>query len=260
MFLDALWSVSILSEFLTRDGKAVVSFLPELVEKGIVEKQLLITRMGEKAVIESGIVAGDNYNKKMNRISTMMNLWQTKYNLIKEANEGYSKVILVLLTVKDTDDPAKLYQTITCHIGNFDLDPDRVLDLILDSFIQSPGNGNYVELLKHFEKGAIPTLINQKLSKQPTTQAQSEVLKLVDSVEAALMELENNPESLLEDPLVPNFNLMRVMAHLIKEDIIRISEVTPKLLPSLEFLSKNNEKRLLYQQNKLREVLIVSTE
>lgn len=80
----------------------------------------------------------------------MMNLWQSKYNLLKEANEGYSKIILILLTLKESDDPHKLYKTITSHIGNFDLDPDRVLDLILDSFIQNPHNNIYLDLLHNF--------------------------------------------------------------------------------------------------------------
>ena len=112
----------------------------------------------------------------------MRNLWQSKYNLLKEANEGYSKIILILLTLKENVNSQKLYQTITCHIGNFDLDPDRVLDLILDSYIQNPQNKIHLDLLNNFEKTSIPILINQKLSKLAAAESQSEKLKPIESV------------------------------------------------------------------------------
>jgi THO complex subunit 2 len=81
---------------------------------------------------------------------TRMRFEQNKYNLFREANEGYSKIALQLLSLRDSDDVEKVEQSIICLIGNFDLDPDRVIDLILDGFIQNSGVKMYIKLLRKF--------------------------------------------------------------------------------------------------------------
>jgi THO complex subunit 2 len=107
-------------------------------------------RLNEKTIFDCKFVEQIQFDRKRGRIYTKINFEQNKYNLSREANEGYSKIILLLLSVKDSDDLTKLYKNIVCLIGNFDLDPDRVIDLILESFIQNPFLKIYPELLKNF--------------------------------------------------------------------------------------------------------------
>jgi len=66
---------------------------------------------------------------------------QKKYNLLFESNEGFAKMIALLHEALDSDDSC--YQVdytvkaIEKLIGHFSLDPIRVLDLLLDLFINS---------------------------------------------------------------------------------------------------------------------------
>lgn len=57
---------------------------------------------------------------------------QRKYNLFREESEGYSKLITELNS--DNMDPKVMVEIIKSLIGCFNLDPNRVLDIILDSF------------------------------------------------------------------------------------------------------------------------------
>lgn len=57
---------------------------------------------------------------------------QRKYNLFREESEGYSKLVTELNS--DNMDPKIMIEIIKSLIGCFNLDPNRVLDIILDSF------------------------------------------------------------------------------------------------------------------------------
>lgn len=57
---------------------------------------------------------------------------QRKYNLFREESEGYSKLVTELNS--DNMDPKVMVEIIKSLIGCFNLDPNRVLDIILDSF------------------------------------------------------------------------------------------------------------------------------
>lgn len=50
---------------------------------------------------------------------------------MRENNEGYAKMNLLLINLKDTHNIASVWKKMLDLVGNFDLDPDRVLDLII---------------------------------------------------------------------------------------------------------------------------------
>ncbi|WAQ98685.1 LOW QUALITY PROTEIN: THOC2-like protein [Mya arenaria] len=64
---------------------------------------------------------------------------QQKFNLLREESEGYSKLVAELnqeITYKIT--PAVMLQNIKSLIGCFNLDPNRVIDVLLESFENRP--------------------------------------------------------------------------------------------------------------------------
>ena len=77
----------------------------------------------------------DVVTKKLKKINTDLYYRQHKFNLLAEESEGYSKLLtFLILGIKDNhsgegDDKMKYIQEL---IGAFDLDPNRVLDLVLD--------------------------------------------------------------------------------------------------------------------------------
>lgn len=79
----------------------------------------------------------DVITKKLKKINTDLYYRQHKFNLLAEESEGYSKLLtFLILGIKDNkhsggneEDKMKYIQEL---IGAFDLDPNRVLDLVLD--------------------------------------------------------------------------------------------------------------------------------
>lgn len=149
LLLDCLWS---LTQYL--DNHPLLKQLNDLVidlsARGVIDKAMTLQILTDKTLTECKFVEPGRHDNKVSRLYTRMNFEQTKFNLLREANEGYSKVSLLLLSLRDNDDLAKLYQNIIGLIGNFDLDPDRVIDLILEGFIQNSQVRLYIDLLKKF--------------------------------------------------------------------------------------------------------------
>ena len=80
-----------------------------------------------QTLASSGILAGNNATPMMKRklkINTDLHYRQTKFNLLQEESQGYSKLLGKLIS-GSTDNLLEL-------VGTFDLDPNRVLDLTLD--------------------------------------------------------------------------------------------------------------------------------
>ena len=66
--------------------------------------------------------------------------------------------------IKDTHEVQAIWKKILSLVGNFDLDPDRVLDLIVEARSQNIEGKNFITLLKYFKKESIVISIGNKLS------------------------------------------------------------------------------------------------
>ena len=78
---------------------------------------------------------------------------QQKYNLFREETEGYAKLITELNQpdMASRTSPAEVLQVIKSIIGYFNLDPNRVLDIILESFeCQLDQHEFFVALLRDY--------------------------------------------------------------------------------------------------------------
>ena len=63
---------------------------------------------------------------------------QQKFNLFREESEGYAKLITELNQDLSSVTPSYIIEVIKSVIGYFNLDPNRVLDIILESFEFQP--------------------------------------------------------------------------------------------------------------------------
>lgn len=76
---------------------------------------------------------------------------QKKFNLFREECEGYAKLITELNQCNDTRNLSYTMDVIKSLIGCFNLDPNRVLDVILDSFESHYQMSDfYLPLLKEY--------------------------------------------------------------------------------------------------------------
>uniref|UniRef100_A0A914HDU3 THO complex subunit 2 n=1 Tax=Globodera rostochiensis TaxID=31243 RepID=A0A914HDU3_GLORO len=103
---------------------------------------------------------------KMVKSKTRMFYKQLKFNLLREESEGYAKLIAELFqssVVFSGEGTEQLILTVEGLIGQFNLDPNRVVDIVLECFEQSPPNNapQFIRLIKEFkmDKGDLRNIL-----------------------------------------------------------------------------------------------------
>lgn len=161
---------------------------------------------------------------------------QQKFNLLREENEGYSKLIVELnqpnISMSNIENVSSNVKTL---IGYFSLDPNRVLDIILDSFINFMWNQEpYLELLKGYKGTSIAQVLGFKFHShhsklqaamaaalpKPVGKEPVNTLGLAGASREALEELE---------ACIPK-SLLLLTAILIANGIVKIEDVWPHLV------------------------------
>merc|ERR1712142_310167 len=96
--------------------------------------KLLKERLEIETIGDAGIVKNKkNFHTKQIKVKTKLFYKQQKFNLLREETEGYAKLVTELnQELSDNVTPQSIIQVIRSLIGGFNLDPNRVLDLILE--------------------------------------------------------------------------------------------------------------------------------
>ncbi|RQM27839.1 hypothetical protein B5M09_007873 [Aphanomyces astaci] len=103
--------------------------------------------------------------KKVVRINTRNLYTQNKFNLLKEESEGFAKVLCLLHSDITCETLQASKQNLLSLIGTtwyFDLDPNRVLDLVLDAYEVHYTNECFMELLTEFKVDGIAHVLGFK--------------------------------------------------------------------------------------------------
>lgn len=104
--------------------------------------------------VDPPLVTNPRFKRRINQVSTKLLYRTTKYNLLREETEGYSKLITELYTAGYSASPLDIVEqtmnNVKSMIGYFDLDPNRVLDILLDVAANSlvANHRFFVQLLK----------------------------------------------------------------------------------------------------------------
>ncbi|XP_074649653.1 THO complex subunit 2-like isoform X2 [Tubulanus polymorphus] len=109
-----------------------------------IPESLLKERLDTDTLEQVGLVQSKSaFQTKYVKTKTRLYYKQQKFNLLREENEGYAKLVAELGQDSTTVDNIKSL------IGCFDLDPNRVLDIILESFECRPElDAFFVPLIK----------------------------------------------------------------------------------------------------------------
>ncbi|XP_037040201.1 THO complex subunit 2 isoform X2 [Bradysia coprophila] len=121
------------------------------VEKFLSEK-LLKERLEIDTLQDVGTIKNKTFYTKFIKVKTKLYYKQRRFNLFREESEGYAKLITELNQDPTTNVSVDhLLKIITSLIGCFNLDPNRVLDIILESFETRPEqNKLFIGLLKAY--------------------------------------------------------------------------------------------------------------
>ncbi|XP_068660653.1 THO complex subunit 2-like isoform X2 [Aristolochia californica] len=163
--------ISQMGQDLTMPGECrarLVNLAKSLVESALVPVRLFQERCEEEFLWESEMVMikAQYLKAKEVRVNTRLLYQQTKFNLLREESEGYAKLItLFCQNCSETSSQylsAALISTIKSLIGHFDLDPNRVFDIVLECFELQPGNIIFLDLIPIFPKSHAAQILGFK--------------------------------------------------------------------------------------------------
>lgn len=193
-------------------------------------EKMLKERLEIDTLQEFGIVNKTFYTKFI-KIKTKLYYKQRRFNLFREENEGYAK-LMTELNKDFTDSSSELntIEMVKSLIGCFNVDPNRVLDVILESFeIRPERHEMFVPLLKSY---------------MPDSSIISEVLGY---------KYRNYSEE--QTP----YSLFKVTAVLLQHDIVQLDDIYSWLSPVDEKLANEWETELNDAKEFVRKLNIIST-
>ncbi|KAK7500593.1 hypothetical protein BaRGS_00008168 [Batillaria attramentaria] len=186
---------------------------------GIVTESLLKERLEQDTLEVANLLSSRvQFNQKYVKTKTRLYYKQQKFNLLREESEGYSKLIVELnQEITEQVTPESVLQHIKSLIGCFDLDPNRVIDVMLESF----------ECRPHLQDFYLPLL----RAYVPDTLTLCHILGFRFHFYSP--EDSETPESLFQ-----------VAALLLKNGLVDLDRLYPHLLPSDSDMHQAQQKEL----------------
>ncbi|KAJ1445110.1 transcription factor/nuclear export subunit protein 2-domain-containing protein [Pelagophyceae sp. CCMP2097] len=164
---DCLWAhdVQLGAAKLATERARLVETVVLLEASGAVGAPVLKRLLDEDCLEAAGLVQGAAFLKRMKKINTDRVYRQRKYNLLHEESEGYAKVV-TLLAQLGGHATVGAAQTLRRLIGGFDLDPNRVFDLVLDALEarldEAAAAAAHVALVGEFAASSLPHVLGFK--------------------------------------------------------------------------------------------------
>ena len=155
--------------------KQYVGLIGALVSRKLLGAELLLSRLENDVLQEVGLIKdASELHKKQVKMNTRALYTQQKYNLFREETEGYSKLIAELselpaaaaehTSTRGCKSAHEVIQNLRSLIGYFDLDPNRVLDLVLEALEAVPSRVANSALVTLFNPGFIPHMVGFKFA------------------------------------------------------------------------------------------------
>lgn len=214
------------------DDRANFCYLVHEMESFLSEK-LLKERLEIDTLRDVGTLKNKLFYTKFIKIKTKLYYKQRKFNLFREESEGYAKLIVELnQDISEDTEWKTILEIIQALIGCFNLDPNRVLDIILESFEARP----------HLDKLFLPLIKNYM--------ADPHVISEVIGFKLGNMETQEYKEP---PPI------MTVIALLLQYELIFLDDIYPWLRPDDSIMAKEADKELKAVQEYIRKLNVVST-
>lgn len=151
---------------------------------------------------------------------------QQKYNLLREETEGFSKLITVLSTLPSPpQEPTFHIKNIFSVIGYFDLEPNRVMDIVLEMMEQQIWNTSFLVLLKHFRKTSLGHVIGFKLSHYHESNTYTSPPGSASTADVSVV-------SPLNKTATPS-SLYKLVATLLSSNLLDLNNLLPYLSPNI---------------------------
>ena len=259
--VDTIWLVSNeIKHFDTIPVDRMHSFVRALA-KELPNSDILLCQLPPDILSGSQVLSDDRiFLKKLLRTNTRNLYVQKKYNLLHEESEGYAKLVTEL-SRSNIQDHENLAQRITSLIGHFNLDPNRVEDLVLEALELNISESNvYMPLIRKFRKNRLCHLVGHKFHTYQTNEDQEEGGTKEDASSSSSSSSSATNASNASTPSTPSTpsstvtstiahapeTLYRLAAALIASGDLNASHLLPHLSPSNEQLREERETHELY--------------
>ncbi|XP_042021570.1 THO complex subunit 2-like [Salvia splendens] len=206
--------VSQMAQDLTMPGEyrsRLIKLAKWLVDSALVPLRFFQERCDEDFLWECEMIkikAADLKSKEV-RVNTRLLYQQTKFNLLREESEGYAKLVTLLCQVPEVsteNQSAATVGIIKSLIGHFDLDPNRVFDIVLECFELQLDNSVFLDLIPIFPKSHASQILGFKFQYFQRNEVNA---------------------------LVPS-GLYQLTALMVKKEFIDVDSIYPHLLPKDE--------------------------
>ncbi|XP_072761881.1 THO complex subunit 2 isoform X1 [Anoplolepis gracilipes] len=203
-------------------------YIVKETEKFLTDR-ILKERLEIETLQDVGTLKNKNFQTKFIKVKTKLYYKQRKFNLFREESEGYSKLIVELNQECPGNDVASTLEIVKSLIGYFNLDPNRVLDIVLETFENRPEDDALF----------IP-LIRSYMSDQ---QVLCEVLgfKYCSTVNAT------------------PFSLQKVTALMLQHSVIKLDDILPWLVPDDKTIISDHEQAMKQAKEYVRKLSVIST-
>ena len=202
LILDAIWLADIDSS--NRDALANTLF--QLVSNQKISVDLAKQRL-DFELLEAAQVISDAsaWSKRQIRINTSQLYKQHRFNLWREESEGYSRLMVTLNQLASWSGTEHVFEELLRLIGIFDIDPNRVIDLIFDT-AATRLNPSYIDLIKRFDftPSTVSAIVGMKLgglaeNSMPDDYVEGLFLIIALAIQANVFELEDILPYFLQD-------------------------------------------------------------
>ncbi|BDA48856.1 THO complex subunit 2 [Coccomyxa sp. Obi] len=201
----------------------IADLAKELLKEHLVTKDVLMMNMDGAFLEEVGAVTkAENLRKKEIQLNTRMHYTQRRFNLLREESEGFAKLITALCASTKNTPVDHLVTEVKALIGFFDLDPNRVYDVILDAFEADPKNAALLHLAPLFSPEARTQILGFRFQRLAAAKA------------AAPEALFNIAAQLIKAKLVPLEGLLPHLAPPDKEAQAAVQEARKKLAEAVD--------------------------
>ncbi|KAK5643842.1 hypothetical protein RI129_007687 [Pyrocoelia pectoralis] len=201
-------------------------------EKFLSDK-LLKERLEIDTLQEVGVLKTRNFYTKFIKIKTKLYYKQRKFNLFREESEGFSKLVTELnQDFKKNMMYKSLLDIVQSLIGCFNLDPNRVLDVIFESFENKPMDTRLF----------IP-LINSYMNDH----------KIIAEVSGSKYLFLRNSS----DTLAPK-SLFVLTAHLLQHGLIKLNDIYSWLTPDDKVMQKDWDSDMKNAREYIQSLQVIS--
>lgn len=136
-------------------------FLEELKDQNILKDENILELLDEEILESIDYIDKSVYTKKKIRLTTKHFYEQNKYNLLQENSEGFAVLLTELFTSTDS---SNFVEKIINIIGYYDLDPNRVCDLMIDVMGCKKSNQElFIGFMKQLNPESVEKIIIRKL-------------------------------------------------------------------------------------------------